>query len=155
MKTVNIQAVPAPPSLVGSLMAGFDAIANRVDLVLIPVLFDLFLWLGPHLRIGRLLDSLIAQMFTQPGMETSEASEIFRISTEFWKEVGQRFNLFAVLRSYPIGVPSLLAASQPVSNPLGLPVSWDLGAIWQAAILWVMFSLVGVAAGSGGPNSGP
>lgn len=148
MKTAHVQAVPAPPSLVGSLLAGFDSIANHIDLVIIPVLFDLFLLFGPHLRMRRLLEGLIAQLFTQPGMEASEASELFRTSTEFWKEVAQRFNLFTVVRSYPIGVPSLLAASQPVSTPLGLPVSWELGAFWQAAILWLMFSLIGIAAGA-------
>jgi hypothetical protein len=134
--------------LVGSLIAGFDAIANHIDLVLIPVLFDLFLWFGPHLRMVRLMEGLIDQLFTQPGMEASQTNELIRISTEFWKEVAQRFNLFTLLRSYPIGVPSLLAASQPVSNPLGLPISLDLGAIWQAVLLWVIFSLVGIAVGT-------
>jgi hypothetical protein len=148
MKTAKVQAMPAPPSLVGSLMAGFDAIANHFDLVVIPVLFDLFLWFGPHLRLGKLLEGLIAEFFTQPGMGASDTSELIRMSTEFWRQVAQNFNLFAILRSYPIGVPSLLAGSQPVVNPLGLPVAWDLSALWQAMVLWLLFSLVGLGAGT-------
>jgi len=148
MKTAEVQAVPAPPNLIGSLMAGFDAIANHIDLVLIPVLFDLLLWFGPHLRISQLLEDLIAQLFTQPAMDAPETADIFRISSEFWQVIAQRLNIFSMLRSYPIGVPSLMAAAQPTQTPLGQPIYWELNAYWQAALLWLIISLVGIAAGT-------
>ena len=50
---------------------GFDTIANNITIIILPVLLDLFLWLGPKLRLKTLLTPLLEQM-THQGMPVAE-----------------------------------------------------------------------------------
>ena len=54
--------LPPPPGLFASLMRGFDSVANHILVILPPVLLDLFLWLGPHLRLKSFLQPFIDQL---------------------------------------------------------------------------------------------
>ena len=58
MKTSEPILNPAPPRLVPTIVKGFDMVASHVHLILLPILLDLFLWLGPKLRIDQLLAPL-------------------------------------------------------------------------------------------------
>jgi hypothetical protein len=62
--------------------------------------------------------------------------------------LAERSNLFAGLRTYPVGVPSLMASSSPATNPLGTPVSWDLTSFWSVILLWLSFALIGLLVGT-------
>ena len=55
MELDKIETLPPPPGVVGSLRAGFDAIAANLSVVLLPLALDLLLWLGPRLRVDRIL----------------------------------------------------------------------------------------------------
>ena len=54
--------LPPPPGLIASLVRGFDSVANHVLVILPPVLLDLFLWLGPHLRLKSFFQPFIDQL---------------------------------------------------------------------------------------------
>ena len=54
MEMDKIETLPPPPGVVGSLRAGFDAVASNLTVALIPLALDLLLWLGPRLRVDRL-----------------------------------------------------------------------------------------------------
>ncbi len=129
-------------------MAGFDATANHIDLVLIPVLLDLFLWFGPHLRIKQLTDTLIALATRQSGDFASQNADLLQAGSLFWQEITENLNIFSSLRSFPIGVPSLMVSSQPITNPLGQPAFWEVGSIWLLILIWLSLSLVGLAVGT-------
>ena len=58
----KIESLPPPPGVVGSLRAGFDAIASHVAVVLLPLALDIFLWLGPRLRVDRLFQPLFIEL---------------------------------------------------------------------------------------------
>ena len=148
MKNIRAQALPAPPSLVGSLMAGFDATANHIGLLVIPIVFDLVLWFGPHLRLDQLVQSIIANMQSQPGANYGETADLLQFTNQFWSALVAKLNLFSVLRSYPVGIPSLMITSQPVSTPLGDPTTWQVPSIGIAILLWVVFSVLGLTLGA-------
>jgi hypothetical protein len=52
------------------------------------------------------------------------------------------------LRSYPIGVPSLMAMASPLVNALGVPVIYQVPSIQSALLIWLGLTLIGVLLGS-------
>jgi len=122
--------LPPPPSIIMSLRIGFDTIAGHITAILFPLALDLFLWLGPRLRI----DQLYAQFYklwmaSAPGLGVS-LDQITQFQSaytpDFIAEL-QRVSLFAVLRTFPIGVSSLMAGIRPAVSPLGTPMTFQVG----------------------------
>jgi hypothetical protein len=148
MKSVQSQALPAPPSLTGSLRAGFDATANHIELLLLPVLIDLLLWFGPHLRLDDLVTRIFDELKGQVEMSAAGTSDLLQLSGEFWSLLAKRLNLFSAIRSYPVGIPSLMIATQPVTSPIGTPSFWQVGSIGGAILLWIILSMVGLVLGT-------
>ena len=148
MKTANDQVLPAPPSLIISLRAGFDAVTSHVGLIIIPIVMDLYLWLGPHLRLERLLKRVLEQMFSLPGMDAPEMVEAMQYAQGVWVIVAERLNIFSFLRSYPVGVPSLMASSQPIEIPLGTPSMWEVSSMGAVVGLIFLLTLIGLVIGT-------
>jgi hypothetical protein len=57
MNKIETQIMPAPPNTITSLRAGFDAVANKILIIAIPITIDLILWLGPHLTVKTLINN--------------------------------------------------------------------------------------------------
>jgi len=138
--------LPPPPGLISSLVRGFDSVANHVVVILPPVLLDLFLWLGPHLRLKSFFQSLIDQL---PSMAKAFPSNIPDLATlqQAWTSFMNQFNLFIILRTFPVGATSLLGYQMPWQTPLGAPQSLDagsfLGIISWALLLALLGWLIG------------
>ncbi len=117
--------LPPPPGLISSVTRGFDAVANHFLVILPPLLLDLFLWLGPRLRLTKLLQALfdMGQNFAIPALSSSATMEA---SQEAWQQIASGFNLFSALRTFPVGTPSLLWLQIPLQNPLGEQSIFDL-----------------------------
>jgi hypothetical protein len=128
--------LPPPPGLIASLVRGFDSIANHVLVILPPVLLDLFLWLGPHLRLKTFFQPFIDQL---PEMAKAFPSNLPDLSAvqQAWTGFVNQFNLFIILRTFPVGATSLLSLEMPGQTPLGAPVNLDAGS-FLAIIGWAM-----------------
>lgn len=148
MKTADVQALPAPPSLTGSLMAGFNATANHIDLVLIPVVLDIFLWFGPHLRITKLVDRFLSIAESQSEALGPESLSLLETGRQFWTSLTERLNLFSSLRSFPVGVPSLMGSSQPLGTPVGSPAYINTESLGAVVLTWLLITLLGLGIGT-------
>ena len=149
MNTTNSQVLPAPPSLMKALMAGFDAISNHIGLILFAVALDLLLWLGPRLSLARLVDSIFNRAVTLPELRTPEMAEMMSSSRVLWQYMAEQFNLFSVLRTFPVGIPSLMVSRSPVAGPGGSPSTiWELPSLGMAAGVWLLLVLAGLVAGT-------
>ncbi len=137
-----------PPSLIRALTAGFDLITKHIGLIVIPILLDVFLWLGPRLRIEGLIKSVVDQMVNLSGAEIAGASETLQVGKEIWYGFAEHLNLFAILRTFPVGVPSLVSSSQPVETPIGFPPAMEVSSGLAVLALWLGLSLVGLVLGS-------
>ena len=135
METEQIK-LPPPPGLFVSLMRGFDSVANHILVILPPVLLDLFLWLGPHLRLKSFLQPIVDQL---PAMAKAFPSNIPDVATlqSAWTSVINQFNLFMILRTFPVGATSLLSLQMPVLTPLGAPATLDAGSFGET-FSWVL-----------------
>ena len=148
MKTSIKRQASSPPSLISALRGGFDAITNNVVLILFPAALDLFLWLGPHLRLKQLVDSLSSQLVSMYDFQDPGAKEMLQAGQEVWAQVAEQFNLLTSLRSYPVGIPSLMAYLSPIRNPTGLPGGWEIQSIGGALAIWVLVTIFGLVAGT-------
>jgi hypothetical protein len=148
MSTTEKQVLPLQPSLTASLLAGFDAITNHLGLVLFPIALDLYLWLGPHLSLKKLVESVVDQMLSMPTTQAPETAQAIQFSRSLWLLVADRMNLFAALRSFPVGVPSLMASRQPVEAPPGFSLVWSVPSLGSAAGWWLLLTGLGLVAGA-------
>jgi hypothetical protein len=140
--------LPRPPGLVAALAAGFDTTANHITLILMPILLDLFLWLGPRLRLKTLLQPVMDQLANSPVPASAALPDAAALQL-LWSDFLTRFNLFGLLRTFPLGVSSLMSAGVNDKIPFGVPLTWEvptysglLGS-WFAIILggWTLGSL--------------
>ncbi|GEM_PF-90190 len=120
MKTDMNSLSERPPRLFATLVKGFNLVASKVYLILIPVAVDLALWLGPKLRVRDLflpyLNALTTNMLK---ISPKELVETVKASNTLWNTLLEQFNLFTAIRTLPIGVPSLIARESPVTTPFG------------------------------------
>ncbi len=133
--------LPPPPHLISSFAAGFDAIANHVTLILLPILVDIFLWLGPRLQVKQFMLSLLKQTQSAklplPAENMPDPATVQQMYSDFFT----RFNLFAGLRTFPVGSASLMGGSMPTVSPLGTPAAYDLSSIFSIGG-WILLILV-------------
>ncbi len=149
MLNTDSQVKPRPPRLIPSLVEGFNAVAGRIHLIFFPIAIDLFLWFGPLVRVKELLmpvmaraSELSAEAYGQQGVE------IIKSSNELWAALLDGFNLLFGLRSYPIGIPSLMISQGAQNNPLGALRVIEVATFDRAFYLVLGLSALGVVLGS-------
>jgi len=125
METQQKDSLPPPPGIIASLRAGFDAVAGHISAILLPIALDVLLWLGPHVRLEQLAGPLITQF---PDFYTTGVFSSINVRQlqETWTQFVQQFNLLGLLRTFPIGVSSLMTATMPARTPLGEPVAIEV-----------------------------
>jgi hypothetical protein len=150
MKTINSKTLPDPPRVIPTLVAGFDVVTNHIWLLLFPFGLDLLLWLGPHFRLKNLIESWMSMMLQsfQSIQEITDMSEMVEVTQTGWTFVAERFNILMTVRSYPVGIPSLMLSRWPIEVPLGDRLIVDVSSIGSAFLLFGAFALVGILGGT-------
>ena len=136
------------PSIIQALLSGFNTIANKPYLMLLPILLDLFLWFGPAWRVDQLFMPIIQSLPRLPGLENPEYTQLLEELQSVWETLISNFDLAVTLRTLPIGVPSLIVSKSPFSNPLGNPLVFNLDTNGQVLGLLISFLLIGYSLGS-------
>jgi hypothetical protein len=135
MNTTSHASSIEQPKLISTFKAGFDTVANRISLIFLPLTLDLFLWLGPHFSIKQVLLSTIQQMKDVPGLDASQLNQLTTAIQNF----GDTFNLAVALRTFPIGVSSLMWGQIPQQTPLGSAPIIQLPSYANTFFCWVLF----------------
>jgi hypothetical protein len=136
------------PSIIQALLSGFNTIANKPNLILIPIILDLFLWFGPAWRVDKVFAPVIQRLTNFPGTETVEIATILENYQSILRDIVTNFNLAISLRTFPIGVPSLMVSKPSFLNPLGHPLTFSLENNIQFFGFWLLFLLAGLFLGS-------
>jgi len=127
MEVTKVENLPPPPGVISSIKAGFDTIATHMTAILLPLLLNLFLWLGPRLRMNALFDSIkgdAVQIWKSGGVS---AEDIQKVLT-WYNDTIPNVNLFWLLRTVPIGISSLFFPQVTSSTPLGNPATLQVSA---------------------------
>lgn len=148
MEVSRLENLPPPPGIINSIRAGFDTIAAHISSILLPLLLNLLLWLGPRLRMEDLFKALQSDMvriWEQSGQIPAE--EIERM-LGVYDQFSRSANLFGFVRTLPVGISSLFPANQSaLATPLGIPT--DLQVTGLSLPLWFMgLTLLGWVGGA-------
>src|SRR3972149_7031553 len=107
MELSRTENLPPPPGIINSIKAGFDTIATHITVILLPLLLNLFLWLGPRLRMDALFNSIKDDVISIWKTGGVSAEDIQRVLTWYDRTIPS-INLFWLFRTIPIGISSLL-----------------------------------------------
>jgi hypothetical protein len=67
---------------------------------------------------------------------------------QIWSDILSRFNFFQLLRTFPLGIPSLLSSVMPTITPLGTPPNWEISSFSGLLGSWFVLILSGWLLGS-------
>ncbi len=148
MAMTDSQEIPAPPRLIPALLAGFDAITNHILVILFPIIFDILIWFAPHLRLKNLIENLIGEMVLLSENEGAELAGMIDVGKDVWLDLSEQINLAIALRSYPVGIPSLMASSLPLETPFGIPVMIEISSLEFALFTIVILIGLGLILGT-------
>lgn len=148
MEKIEPQVMPAPPNTIASLRAGFDVVANHIAVISIPIALDLVLWLGPHLQLKTLITRLFNVLASANSSQTLQPTDIVSSSLAAIQSFFAQFNLFSLLRTIPVGIPSLMAFKLPVTIPSGQLKLIDITNPFAVLIIIAGILFVGLGAGT-------
>ncbi|MBI4212904.1 MAG: hypothetical protein HY534_01215 [Chloroflexi bacterium] len=138
---VSAPASAGPTGLIDTLQAGFNTINRHLWLLLLPLLVDFLLWLGPQLTIG----AALSQWAGSPS-GPSAVGPLQRVFGEgdlpalLHSDEIRRYNLFWLLAVPVLGVPSFRAGASGSGIAISLDSLPSL-AIAAAAVLATGISL--------------
>lgn len=122
------------PGVGATLAAGFDLTTRHLWLLLLPVMLDAFLWLGPRLSVRPLIMQML-QLWPQDPALAGMAEQVTMLAPYT--------NLFTFLSIPLIGVPVLLVGLAPEKTPLAVSVTEvNSATTWLA--YFVPFLLLGL-----------
>jgi hypothetical protein len=131
--------------MIHSFVNGFNAVASNIYLILFPIILDLLLWFGPHLRVRTLLQPVVDQMVESiKTMGTPDKVQMAALAQPIWQATLERFNLLSILHTIPIGIPSLLVSVSPLKTPIGDAPLIDLSSLGMVIGLWLLMILFGL-----------
>ena len=140
--------LPPAPNLIAAIRSGFDAITNHILLILFPIGLDLLLWFGPRIKLTNLINSISEQVFLLTTSQDPSLVEFLQPVQEQWADAAERFNMLVFLRSYPVGITSLIVDEGPLSSPLGTLGSWELSSAGGVFLSFMVISLIGIGLGT-------
>jgi hypothetical protein len=136
MNVSRIENLPPPPGIINSIKVGFDIVATHITAILLPLLLNLFLWLGPRLRMDALFDSVKADVLSIWKSGGIPAEDIQR-AMDLYEKIIPRINLFWIIHTLPIGISSLFLPQGASRTPLGDPIIWQVSAL--SLLGWIFF----------------
>jgi hypothetical protein len=100
------------------------------------------------LRLKKLIETLLAEMSVFTANEGPELSRMLETSRDVWLQMAEKINLAVALRSYPVGIPSLMASALPSATPLGTPWMIEINSLGYAFLIIILLLGVGLIAGT-------
>ncbi len=141
----EIPPLPPPPGAVTALVNGFNAIAGNVVVILFPAALDTFLWLGPRLKADALLAPLMEAL---PDIQAQTPVDQAKLFTQLVTDFKSGVNLFSIVRTFPMGIFSLMSTNISIKTPFGSRLGLDMPG-WLAAFgIMLVLTFFGWVAGS-------
>lgn len=135
--------IPNRPSVVKAIANGFKDMATHAYLIVIPILLDLGLLLGPRLTIEKFLTPLV-RMIQMPANIPTDLAETVQASIKSLLEVAKAYSLTVWLRTIPFGTPSLMAGRISTENPLGAAAVIPVQNLGLLVIFCLLFTVLGL-----------
>lgn len=135
------------PKVFDAIKAGYDTLSTHVYLLLFPIALDVFFLFGKRLLIANQIEKMIGGI-TMPSSASTEVLNSWKELTTNLLVSFKNFSLTAFLRSFPIGIPSLLAYRPLEANPLGAFPTIQVESYGSTILYILVFSVVGFLLGT-------
>jgi hypothetical protein len=109
--------IPPPPGVINAIKAGMDVISSHLSSLLLPLALDSLLWFGPRLSVKNIMTATFDKVVASNVQNNLPVTELLAKKDVLIEQLSQ-LNLLAVLRTFPVGIPSLLSGTLTVANPL-------------------------------------
>jgi hypothetical protein len=155
-----------PSGVIETLSAGYAAVNRQLWILLLPIVVDLFLWLGPHVSYSPLIGPMVmdatewtrqASLGPRRGPRDLELVDQMDATRQWLIAHADDFNGLTALSWGPLAVPSLGVLTSPTED-IAFVNGWADGLALLAACLAVSLLLGGwfygvlAAASTGVPN---
>lgn len=134
--------MPPPPGIIGSLRSGFDVIASHIWIILMPLALDVFLWLGPRFSLDRFIQPFLKSVGTMAAGNGLKPEDI-QVSLDMYTKFFEAFNLLGIVRTFPVGISSLMSGVMPTQTPWGAPAIVEITSPLEVLGLLVLLILAG------------
>ncbi|MEL7645732.1 MAG: hypothetical protein AAGU04_05665 [Anaerolineaceae bacterium] len=134
------------PNVFIAIAAGFKTLGERAYLLAFPLILDLTLLFAPRYTVSSLVSRYLAQLTPL----TEASAELEQLWTDLSASLGtffQSYSLSSALRSYPLGVPSLLSGRAFMENPFGKLSEIVVSSEGKALLLLLLFGVLGALLG--------
>ena len=146
MEVTRLENLPPPPGIFNSIRAGFDTIASHITVILLPLLLNLLMWLGPRLRMDALfglVENDMVDIWRSGGIPAEDIQRVL----DWYDATIPAINLFWVVRTLPVGISNLLLANGTSATPMGDPAIWQVSGLSLPG--WIMLlTLIGWVGGA-------
>ncbi|MGQ9493364.1 MAG: DUF7847 domain-containing protein [Anaerolineae bacterium] len=105
--------------IIDTLSDGFDRVTRRLWLLLVPILVDLGIWLGPKLSIRGLSQGVLAALPNASELGTQYEQTLELIQARF-TELSASTNILTLLSMRFLGLPSLSGSLASEKPPFGI-----------------------------------
>jgi len=129
-----------------ALKAGLDVISTHLSLLILPLALDALLWFGPRLSVQKMFTATLEQIAAFYARNGVPFEELVNFQEKFTEGM-QHLNLLGALRTFPVGVSSLMTSKMPVNNPFGMQSVIEVGSIGNFTVWFFLLTLVGWALG--------
>jgi len=136
------------PSITKALGDGFNKTAENLYLLILPVMVDLLIWLGPRLRIYELFHDQIDAIFTE--LNNTVPQELsMQIGTLYdsMEMLIRESNLMSILGSIPFSIPALFGGVILTGNPLSGTRTIEINSFFTGLLLVVLLGIIGLIFG--------
>ena len=135
------------PKIIQSFKRSLDTLSGNIHLLILPLLLDLLFLFGKRILVSDIIASWIDAVILPPSTSPEVLESWSTLSQQILKIIAG-FSLTGFLRSFPIGVPSLLAFRPMVSNPSGAFASLQAQSSLEIFLWQTFFSLIGFVLGA-------
>lgn len=133
-----------PIGVLSALSSGFDIASSQFGLLIVPVILDVFLWLGPRLKATILGASVVFDIPSGLDLNTRLQAQNLQESVQQWF---QQFNLFALLRPTLFGVPGVVGGDDVTAGAQLGWAEWQLTTPWLFLLTLVLMVALGIVIG--------
>ena len=142
-----VQLAKNQPKIIEAFRRSLATLSGNIYLLLFPILLDLFFLFGKRILVSNIISSWINAIVFPPSTSPELLESWSTLSQQYLKMIAD-FSLTGFLRSYPIGVPSLLAFRPMAVNPSGAFASIQTQSSIEMFLWLVLFSLIGFVLGA-------
>lgn len=138
-----------PLGVIDALSAGFELVLRHPWVLMVPIILDLFLWLGPQIRAKPVFEQMIGLLLNAAaqGAPTDNQQTMEALKGAL-QAAGDQFNVFSFVALFGMGIPTLMGSDVPVAGGTRPFVLFSIGDATTLMMWMIAFAFLGILLGT-------